>query len=143
MKDGTERSQNTAGRDEKTEQYKQLFLKRNNMYNNYLSSQKNNNFEKQFNYLKKVESSRKNSKRKISIASSERNEEDKPLHKIDMNIFTFIWYLICCCRNNPGIKYYEDFRGDMISEENLIQVQLDVYKLLKIAENDKSINRNT
>ena len=151
-KDGTDSCQNTAtvARDEKTEQYKQLFLRRNNMYNNYLYAQQSSNnsnnyiqYMKQNNNMRRVRFKKRNNVRKNSVASSERKEEDKPMHKIDMNFCTYIGFVICCHRNNPGMKYYEDFRGDMISEENLIQCQLDIYKLLKIVEGDKCASENT
>ena len=57
--------------------------------------------------------------------------ENKLLEKQDFNWFKFIWYLICCGTNDKKISYYEDFRAKLISEENIIQSYLDVYKLLK------------
>ena len=39
--------------------------------------------------------------------------------------------MICCGTNDKKISYYEDFRAKLISEENIIQSYLDVYRLLK------------
>ena len=40
--------------------------------------------------------------------------------------------MICCGRNDKKIAYYETFRSKLISEENIIQNYLDIYRLLKI-----------
>ena len=57
--------------------------------------------------------------------------ENRPLERQNFNWFKYIWYLICCGTNDKKISYYEDFRAKLISEENIIQSYLDVYKLLK------------
>ena len=57
--------------------------------------------------------------------------EDRSIEKQNFNWLQYIWYLICCQKNNPNISYYEDFRAKLISEENIIQTYLDVYQLLK------------
>ena len=57
--------------------------------------------------------------------------ENRPLEKQNFNWFKYIWYLIRCGKNNKKIAYYEDFRAKLISEENIIQSYLDVYRLLK------------
>ena len=40
--------------------------------------------------------------------------------------------MVLCGKNNPYISYYEDFRAKLISEENIIQNYIDVYKLLEV-----------
>ena len=40
--------------------------------------------------------------------------------------------MICCGSNNKKIRYYENIRETLISEENIIQNYLDIYNLLKI-----------
>ena len=40
-------------------------------------------------------------------------------------------------KKNPKIQYYEDFRKEVISEENLLQNYIDIYQLLKICNIDK------
>ena len=57
--------------------------------------------------------------------------ENRPLEKQNFHWCKFLGYLICCGRNDPKIKYYEEFRAKLISEENIIQNYLDTYKLLK------------
>ena len=59
------------------------------------------------------------------------DSENRPLEKKEFNWFKYIWYLICCGTNDKKISYYEDFRSKLISEENIIQNYLDIYKLLK------------
>ena len=59
---------------------------------------------------------------------------DKSLSSLRKNNFTwfnYIYYLITFKRSNPKIKFYEDFRAQIISEENLLQNYSDIYKLLK------------
>ena len=36
------------------------------------------------------------------------------------------------------MKYYEDLRNDIISEENLLQYYIDIYQLLKVCNIDKT-----
>ena len=58
--------------------------------------------------------------------------------------FNYLCYLICLKKNNRKIKFFEDFRARIISEENLFQNYSDIYKLLKICNiknhNDYEIN---
>ena len=65
--------------------------------------------------------------------------ENRPLERQEFNWFKYIWYLICCGTNDKKIAYYEDFRAKLISEENIIQNYLDVYRLLK-ANNLQKVN---
>jgi hypothetical protein len=69
------------------------------------------------------------------IPSINKKEEDS--ETIHMNKQNFTWpkyilYLICCGKNDPKISYYETFRAKLISEENIIQNYLDIYRLLKV-----------
>lgn len=45
-----------------------------------------------------------------------------------------MWYKISCGTNNPIITYYKQYRTKVISEENFIRGQLDIYKLEKICK---------
>jgi hypothetical protein len=47
-------------------------------------------------------------------------------------------FIICCGRNNSKIQYYDDFRKQIISEENILQYHLDIYKLLKACNIEKN-----
>ena len=60
------------------------------------------------------------------------NEGSLGIKNQNFNWFKYIWYLICCRSNDKMISYYENLRSSLISEENIIQNYLDIYKLLKI-----------
>ena len=60
------------------------------------------------------------------------NQEESSMKKKKFNWFKYIWYLICCGSNDKNIKYYENIRSSLISEENIIQNYLDIYQLLKL-----------
>jgi len=94
---------------------------------------KNNEFEN-FGYVKRVvrkkenlESNKDNDKKEGENILSKR-----PNEKQNFNWFTYIKYMVLCGKNNPYISYYEDFRSKLISEENIIQNYIDVYKLLEV-----------
>jgi len=59
------------------------------------------------------------------------NKESSSSKKKEFNWCKYIWYLITCGTSNKTIKYYEEIRENLISEENIIQIYLDVYGLLK------------
>jgi len=50
--------------------------------------------------------------------------------KKSFNWLQFIWFKIR--RKNPIISYYKNYRTKVISEENFIRSQIDIYKLEKI-----------
>ena len=54
------------------------------------------------------------------------SQEESSMKKKKFNWFKYIWYLICCGSNDKNIKYYENIRSSLISEENLIQNYLDI-----------------
>ena len=54
------------------------------------------------------------------------NEKDK------FNCFGYFFYIIFCKKINSNIKYYEELRRLIISEECMIQNYLNIYKLLEI-----------
>ena len=166
MKDGVDIYPNMYSKDEKSEQYKNLYMKRNNALNNntnyepskegtyYQESQQgynrggggggynnsgrvyqNNNrrnyqqggfYEKKDTYMKNLKDDATNERK-----DDEFDIDNRPLEKQNFNWFKYMHYLICCGRNDKKISYYEDFRAKLISEENIIQNYLDIYKLLK------------
>jgi len=79
----------------------------------------------------------KNSLRKASEQKNEKEGEELPIKRHTFNWFKYIWYLICCKSNNNIIKFWEDIRYSLISEENIIQNYLDIYTLLKINDMEK------
>jgi hypothetical protein len=62
------------------------------------------------------------------------NENKQSLKKQKFTWFNYIFYIICLKRNNPRIKFFEDVRAQIISEENILQNYSDIYKLLKICK---------
>ena len=48
------------------------------------------------------------------------------------NWFDYIFFTFHCGRNNPIISYYKNYRNKVISEENFIRGQLDIFRLEKI-----------
>ena len=44
----------------------------------------------------------------------------------------YIWFMICCGTSNKNIAYYEDFRQRILSEENIIISNYNLYKLISI-----------
>ena len=63
---------------------------------------------------------------------SKKNKKEKSYKKKKFNFCSYIGYKICCGKNDKMIKYYENIREKLISEENIIQNYLDIYELLKL-----------
>lgn len=161
MKDGVDIYQNNIfGKDEKNDNYTNIYLKRNNILNNNYQKKNNkkrsslrasqktkiysdnymrmnfnersSNFNKEVNFvIPKVNKneSNENDKNKDNDSSS---NENKQINKQNFNWFKYLLYLITWGRSDVKIAYYETFRAKLISEENIIQNYLDIYKLLKI-----------
>ena len=72
-----------------------------------------------------------NNKNTINRFVTENKEENKKIEKQKFSWFAYMKFIICCGRNSPKIQYYDDFRNEIISEENILQYHLDIYKLLK------------
>jgi len=93
----------------------------------------------------------KNECAKRSIDKLETKNKEIKFKHINKQKFTFLKYIyyILCCKNNSKIKYYENFRTQIISEENMIQNHFNIYKLLQVCELQnlnpfeiKSLNQN-
>ena len=56
--------------------------------------------------------------------------------KEKFNCFNYLFYIIFCKKINAHIKFYEDLRRLIISEEIMLQNYLNIYKLLDL-HNDK------
>ena len=63
---------------------------------------------------------------------NQENLEELAIKKHNFKYYKYIWYLISCKSNNKLFSYFENLRTSLISEENIIQNYLDIYKLLKI-----------
>ena len=95
---------------------------RNNNVNNseqnvIIEQKKSEGFEK----LKRM-STRNNIKRDFALI----NKKDS------FNCFDYFFYIIACKQINSKIKYYEELRRLIISEECMIQNYLNIYKLLEV-----------
>ena len=173
--------------DEKNEQYKNMYLKKNNKLNNYFqedsdvnvnkgnkqnkneehgknqgdnnlnnnegSGQQYENKNQGITYSRNNENNNKRKRKKkrventtnrtnINMVSTSKRDDDRPTEKAGFNFCHYLKYVICCFRYNDRIRYYEDFRREMISEETFMQNQLDIYKLKKVFEENTEIRNN-
>ena len=78
--------------------------------------------EQTFSELKRMSTKRYIIKRDFALISN----------KDYFNCFNYFFYIIFCKRINSKIKYYEELRRLIISEECLIQNYLNIYKLLEV-----------
>ena len=72
------------------------------------------------------------------IFNNKNTSADKYIKKISYNFFQYILYLLCNKKNK--IIRYEDFRKKIISEEQVIQSYIKLYKLLNIFNSNKNCN---
>ena len=132
-------------KNEKKSKPSNLFLKRNNLINNYaikesefkqstghLNKRGNQNINTESYYeLKYANSKNLESKNKMETDKID-DLVNRPIEKQNFTWCQYIRYLICCRRKDHKILFYEDFRAKLISEENIIQNYLDIYQLLRI-----------
>ena len=164
MKDGVDIYPNMNSRDEKNEQYKNLYLKRNillNNNNNYDTSKNaGDNYQDQGGYNRGGGRNANNLNRgnyrqqqggyientvnksiKDENTTEKREEfdvenlESRPIEKQNFDWCKYLGYLICCGRNDKRITYYEDFRAKIISEENIMLNYFDHTLCLHIQYN--------
>ena len=157
MKDGVDVYQNSNINEEKKMTFKNLYLKRNNISNKYYLEKKddetqisqivdknpiragrtvirrnnNNNNINIMPYRGRNDKKENITKNTINKFVTEKNEESKIIEKQNFSWFAYMKFIICCRRNSPKMQYYEDFRNQIISEENILQYHLDIYRLLK------------
>ena len=70
---------------------------------------------------------------------SEVNDVEKNSNNSNNKMDSFNWIDFICFKirkNNPVISYYKGYRSKIISEENFIRSQLDIYKLEKICKEE-------
>ena len=67
------------------------------------------------------------------ISDSKNNDIINQNKKQNFDWFKYAWFKINCEKNNPIISYYKDYRKKVISEENFIRGQLDIFKLEKLS----------
>ena len=61
----------------------------------------------------------------------------KNIIKQNLSWINYIFYFFYCKNRNTKLLFYEKFRTHLISEENIVQNHLNIYKLLKIAPFEK------
>ena len=122
--------------------------KRNYKKKNSISYKTNNKIitEKKINHIKISKSNSYNRNNKVNIGKSffqikdkNNNKIQKPNKKIKFSWLSYILYILLFKSKNSKIKYYESFRAQILSEENLMQNNFDIYKLLEYC-NLKKIN---
>lgn len=105
-----------------------------NTENTKTKTERRLNFNKRGLYKNLNNSNLENFKRTFSQLKTGRNEKNntsKEIKRINFTFFEYVIYLICLKTRYPNISYLEKFRTQIISEENIIQNHLDIYKLLK------------
>jgi hypothetical protein len=139
MKDGVDVYQYSNINDEKQEQLKNLYLKGKNNLNKgirqVIRENNNNNIRP---YRGRNNKKHINNINTINKFVTEKKEENKKMEKQNLSWLAYIQFIICCGRNSPKIQYYDDFRKQIISEENILQYHLDIYKLLKACNIEKN-----
>ena len=87
----------------------------------------------------------------IKVSKTKNNKEEgiKPITKQNFTWFNYLFYILTFELKNPKISYYENFRKEVISEENIIQNHINIFKLLRACKienldpfNVKNTNKN-
>ena len=159
LKDGVIIFHDSRMKNENQEQYNNIFEKRNNILDNkYRSTPYKNTEEEEINqqtnrrnthfernkvninnirqYRGKGKYEQKNLYNKNQNNKFDRDKDGVDDKKEEKKYEKFSWFaymklIICCGKYSPKLCYYEDFRNEIISEENLVQIHLNIYKLLK------------
>lgn len=135
MKSGEEVSSNKITDEDNMSQDKNKYVKKKILFN-YKNNNDGNVNSKDlkcpiaFSRIRN-ENDQKNKTGKISSKKKE-EYENRPLEKQNLNWCNYLGYSICCKRSDNKLIYYEDFRAKLISEENIIQNYMDIYKILKM-----------
>ena len=74
----------------------------------------------------------------FEIKDKNNNVIPKPIQKQNFTWFSYILYIILFKRKNTKIKFYENFRAKILSEENFWQNNLEIYKLLEFCNIKKN-----
>ena len=96
------------------------------MDNNEINDYKSNNHDQKMDYYdvnNRIGTS--------NLVSSIKRDNNKPLEKANFTFCQYLKYIICCFRGNEKMKYYDEFREEMVSEESILQSRLDIYKIKK------------
>ena len=74
----------------------------------------------------------------FEIKNCKKKEIYKPSKKHNFTWCSYFLYILLLKNKNNKIKFYENFRAQILSEENLVQNNLDIYKLLEICKIKKT-----
>ena len=74
-------------------------------------------------------------KNELRKNNKDNKDNNKNIKDEEFGWYMFFCYLIHLKRNNPKIKYYEEIREQIISEESLFQNYINIFNLLKINKN--------
>jgi len=100
----------------------------------YIKSNSNNNSNSNKDNYKRIDSKNITFKGTLNELETEILEDKlKNLAKQNFSWINYILHFFYCKSKNSKLLFYENFRTHLISEENIIQNHLNVYKLLKIA----------
>ena len=130
---------------EKSSEPLNLFIKNKNKINNkkknsisYSSNNKMITEYKKVSHIKMPKSNSNNIINKINFEKTFFDIKDKknkiiqkPIKKVKFSWFSYIFYIVLFKSKNSKIKYFENFRAQILSEENLMQNNFDIYKLLE------------
>ena len=112
----------------------------NNSKKNSISYLTNNKIKKECKKVNHIKMPKSNSNVRINkinlenaffeIRDKNNNIIQRPIKKEKISWFSYILYICLFKRKNSKIKYYENFRAQILSEENLMKNNFDIYKLL-------------
>ena len=156
MKSGEEISSNKISNEENVGNFRNIIRKKSNLFNletNQVTKDNTENIQSitslsniRGNKYRGTYNQSRETLPKVIIdeINSEKKEENesKPLEKQNFNWCKYLGHLICCKKKDKKLIYYEEFREKLISEENIIQNYMDIYKLLKICNVKKPVINN-
>lgn len=124
---------------EKNTEFPKLFIKNNRerknscclpVNNKVVAENKNFNFSQNCKSNSEVEKNQ-NNLQFFEIKNTNNIAIPKPVKKQQFNWCNYFLYILLFKSNNSKLKFYENFRAQILSEENIVQNNLDLYKLLK------------
>ena len=68
--------------------------------------------------------------KEVKEVKEEKEENYKTIKNQNYNLFKYFLFKICCEKNNQNILFYENYRKKMLSEESIVQGNLELSKVL-------------
>ena len=146
IKNGEINNQKDISNEEKTEQIENINLRNKSIYNTQINIEGNNMMDSLPNskrYLKEVNqkyldgnyfqqrANKIKGTSKKTIKEQKEENENMLIEKQNFNWCQYLGHLICFGKIEKQFTYYKEFRAKLISEENIIQNYIDIYKLVK------------